>query len=66
MAFQERIEAANDGAETDQSVPSSNSTTRSRFSDDPFSMQYETEQFEMDADTVDQMLSLLVAATNVL
>jgi hypothetical protein len=63
MAFQERIDDHIEEAETDESTPSTSDSTTPPPAD-PFSMEFDLEQFEVDAQTADQMLGVLVAVTN--
>lgn len=65
MAFQDAIETAESEADTDESVPGDSDAPRGAASD-PFSMTWDTERYDVDDQTVDRALSVLVALTNLL
>lgn len=63
--FREVIEADDQrGADPQRSEQSERTPARRDIS--PFSMNYETESFNLDAATTDRMLSVLIAVTNLM
>lgn len=59
--FSDKIEAHRDTA-TEQPT----TDARGQGANSPFSMQYDLEEYELDTETIDQMLSVTVALTNLL
>lgn len=56
-----------EGLEPDDDAPSDpEETTDQVGAADPFSMEYDFEEWELDADTTDHALSILIAVTNLL
>lgn len=62
MAFQSAIEP---DEPTTEDASAADSPAESR-ADSPFSMGYDVEEYQLDAETTDQLLGLLVAVTNLL
>ena len=63
MAFQSAIGPDDEQTTDDTSAAASPAESRD---DSPFSMGYDVEEYQLDAETTDQLLGLLVAVTNLL
>lgn len=66
MAFQDALTAGSEKAETDETANEGAPESPAGSEISPFSMSYDMSSYDVDAETTDQMLSVLVAATNLL
>lgn len=64
--FRTRLAAATEGARTDESGPDGAEQSQPDRDISPFSMGYDVDSYALDAETTDRMLTVLVAATNLL
>lgn len=67
MAFQDVLAAGSEGASTDESAAEDETPQPDGSgAESPFSMGYDLSSYEVDAETTDQLLGVLVAVTNLL
>lgn len=67
MALQNALAAETEGARTDESSDSGQDGEQpARPSNSPFSMEYDTSDYSVDADDMNNVLTALVAVTNLL
>lgn len=69
MAFQDAIEPASDGAETDPSPGASSDDTdrNSRSELDPFSLEWETDRYDsIESEQLNNVLTAVVAVANLI
>lgn len=68
MALRTRLEAATEGGDTDESTSADQPEASAVLDDEssPFSMSYDTGDWNLDSDDLNNVLTALVAATNLL
>jgi hypothetical protein len=67
MAIQDVLAAEIEGADTDETGSASTSETEGqRGGADPFSMEWDTDDYSIDQDSLNNVLTALVAVTNLI